>query len=97
MKKKWENINEVVKHTGIHTTMAAVNMLAALQKRERTPHFKCFALIGGSEISSVFNSVSCSHLRNFTVVTESYLAFYTGHQCIAKIPFIYNTAENESM
>lgn len=54
--------------------------LAALQKCDRTAHFKCFTLFGGSEISSVFNSVSCSRLRNFTVVTESYLAFYTGHQ-----------------
>lgn len=54
--------------------------LAALQKCDRTAHFKCFTLFGGSEISSVFNSVSCSRLRNFTVVTESYLAFYTRHQ-----------------
>lgn len=54
--------------------------LAVLQKCDRTAHFKCFALFGGSEISSVFNSVSCSRLRNFTVVTESYLVFYTGHQ-----------------
>lgn len=71
--------------------------LAALQKCKRTPYFRCFALIGGREISSVFNSVSYSPLRNFTVVTESYLAFYTGRQCITKIHFIYNTLQKMSL
>lgn len=58
---------------------------------------QCFAIIGRSEISSFFNSVSGSRLRNSIVVTKIYLAFSTGHRCITKIHLFSITLQKMSL